>query len=490
MNKNKRHVFLAIILNWCVVPIAMATEISGHIPPELRHRYPDDSFTIKVNDFAKEGMGFSNRFFHNSREVKIDDQGHFIIKLDVLSSYFYISFEGLYGNESERQLLTEAYLVKRDGRLHMDLSASPLSLSGDLGRLMELQIGVDSEIGSWKGKPYGEWESYFDYLTGWYGRALKSIDGLVNKFSQSVDETACEIVALNALGRLSSSIFSLVPNWLDHAKTQNLDSVPLYRVYDTVKKSFLQSSPSEGVLLNAVSYARAWLNMNYVCLVMSGFQTKSPSLMMTLFEAVEGVSDALLRDQLLMGYYFLPNYKNADLSKLNDAIDLATSNTVKNHMSRLKAEQLEMPKVKNFIFLDEAGREVSIANFEGKVSVVHFWFNGCSGCRILTELMEDVITAYRNHDDVQFIDVNVDKERQRWIDGAATGEYTNPHEISLWTGPAGNRHPLLETYNFVGFPQLMVVDKEGRLVTAKASSLRSNKVEFKDKLSALIEEHR
>ncbi|SEL23867.1 TlpA family protein disulfide reductase [Parapedobacter koreensis] len=490
MNKYRQHAFLAIISIWFMAPMAMATEISGYIPSELRHRYPDDSFIIKVNDFAKEGMGFSNRFFHDSRQVKIDDQGYFKIELHVPSTYFYIAFEGLYGNGSERQLLTEAYLVKREGHLHMDLSASPLSFSGNLGPLIELQVAINSEIRSKKGKPYGEWESYFDYLVKWHGRVLKSIDRLVNEYIESVDAMGREIVAVNALSRLSSSIFGLVPDWLDRAKKQNLDSVPLYAVYDTIKKGFLHSSPSNEVLLNASGYAGAWLNMNYVSLVMNGHKAKSDTLMITLFEAIEGVSDPLLRDQLLMVYYFLPSYKNADFSKLNEAIDLATNTTVKNHMSRLKVEQLEMPKVKNFAFLDEAGREVSIADFEGKVSVVHFWFNGCVGCRFLADFMDDVIAVYRDYDDVQFIDVNVDKEFERWKDGVASGKYTNPHEINLWTGSVGNRHPLLETYNFVGFPQLMVVNKEGRLVTAKASSLRTNKVEFKDKLSVLIEEHR
>jgi|GEM_PF-5212378 len=489
---NGFHVqrLLTLVVLGLVSTATMAMELSGYIPPGLRYHYPENSFTIKINDFANQGIGFSNRFFHDTREVSIDEKGYFSIQIDVPSTYFYITFEGLYGMEPKRQLLTDPLLVRSDGKLHLDLSVSPLSYAGDLHPLVELQLHMIQKARSNKGKPFDEWESYFDYLVQWHGETLKSLDTLVERYSESVEPIAREIITLNAISQLSSSIVGLLPTWMSRARTQNLDVAPLFSVYDTVSKGFLPLSPSNDALKNSINYAATWLKMNRTDLMLREGVIQPDSVMSELFKRIPSVSDTLLRDRLLLSYYFLPEYKKSDFSNLSIAMELVKDPSVKDLLSGLMADQLDLPMVRNFLFFDDMGREIGISDLKGKLSVVHFWFNGCAGCRIMTDFMEDVIATYGKYEDVQFIGINVDKEKEKWVDGLATGKYSNSREMHLWTGAEGNRHPLLQAYNYVGFPQLMLVDKAGKVITSQASNFRTSRDEFKEKVSALIDEHR
>jgi thiol-disulfide isomerase/thioredoxin len=121
-----------------------------------------------------------------------------------------------------------------------------------------------------------------------------------------------------------------------------------------------------------------------------------------------------------------------------------------------------------FAFEDVQGRSIRQIDLMGKVLVIDFWFNGCLGCAKLGEAMEDVIEKF-HAGNVIFLSVNVDKKRNNWIKGINTGIYTSPYSLNVYTNGLGKNHPFLLNYKYRSFPQLMIVDRHGKLVTTNAT---------------------
>ena len=65
-----------------------------------------------------------------------------------------------------------------------------------------------------------------------------------------------------------------------------------------------------------------------------------------------------------------------------------------------------------------------------------------------------------------FITVSVDKDQATWKQSILSGKYSAAHSINLFTDGQGDQHPLLKFYNYHGFPQLLVIDKQGKIISA------------------------
>ncbi|MDR6783300.1 thiol-disulfide isomerase/thioredoxin [Pedobacter africanus] len=128
----------------------------------------------------------------------------------------------------------------------------------------------------------------------------------------------------------------------------------------------------------------------------------------------------------------------------------------------------------NFSLPDPSGKIYQLADFNGKVLVFDFWFNGCSGCKQMVPVMEELEKEYHGKN-IEFVSVNVDK-RADWLGGV--GKYSSKSSLQLYTEEKRFDHPFIKYLNFTAYPKLIVVDKDGNMGGTPPDP-RSDKAGFK-----------
>lgn len=151
-----------------------------------------------------------------------------------------------------------------------------------------------------------------------------------------------------------------------------------------------------------------------------------------------------------------------------------------------------------YVFKDKDDKPVRLSDYKGKVIFVDMWFTGCAGCIAVAKSLPEVEKEFHNNPDVVFISLSIDKDKAKWmrsIDGSSkvfnaaktTGytHYTTPGAKYIYTGGLGSNHPFIKKYNPTGtYPQLLLIDKTGRIFTSNVPLPVST--DGKDKLLSLI----
>lgn len=185
-----------------------------------------------------------------------------------------------------------------------------------------------------------------------------------------------------------------------------------------------------------------------------------------LHRRIQGRYDGELRDKLMMiAFYFYGNMK-ADSGEFEQLVSNESQNNVfQDAIRRFKERRSDGVMVYPFELEDEAGKTHRLADYKGKVLILDFWFTGCAGCASLAKKLKPMIASYRGREDIRFITVNVDGRKASWLKGLASGKYTSDDEVNLSTGDLGVQHPMIRHYNIMSYPQLIIVSKEGKLIT-------------------------
>lgn len=156
-----------------------------------------------------------------------------------------------------------------------------------------------------------------------------------------------------------------------------------------------------------------------------------------------------------------------------------------NNLTELETAFTPLKPAYNFELQDTSGRVHRLGDFKEKVVIMDFWFSGCVPCKVLASNMEEIIDFFQNDSRVVFVGVYVDKNLDLWKKEIRRGEYTHNSMVNLSTNGMGIKHPIIDFYNFRGFPKMLVINKKGDLVTANPPMPNGTK-ESKEKFKNLI----
>lgn len=139
--------------------------------------------------------------------------------------------------------------------------------------------------------------------------------------------------------------------------------------------------------------------------------------------------------------------------------------------SPLYAVELEALQRKNigaaafpFELPDATGRIVRLRDFQGKIVVVDFWYTGCGSCvEFYQGHLSKVEQKYAGDSSVVFLTICIDKDRKFWLRSIASGQYTSPHIVNLYTAGLGSAADVIKYYGVHSFPQPMLIGKDQRL---------------------------
>lgn len=144
---------------------------------------------------------------------------------------------------------------------------------------------------------------------------------------------------------------------------------------------------------------------------------------------------------------------------------IATMQEDRNKASLKQWKETVFAKVFPFEFEDAEEKVHSLDDYSGKVIVMDFWFTGCSACKNLNAAMHSIIRKYHGNENIVFISVSSDKDLDLWIKSMATGKYTDPYAINLYTNGLGFKHPMLKHYNIQGAPRQFIISKDGAMAS-------------------------
>jgi len=198
------------------------------------------------------------------------------------------------------------------------------------------------------------------------------------------------------------------------------------------------------------------------------------------YEEIKRLENISLRDILITkffeeaGYFqkYINNSDERDLC-LNDALKIVSDPELNAalHRQLLFVKGSKMP---DFSFSDMDGKFVKLSDLKNKVYILDFYFEGCGSCVAFAKRFEnEIYPRFVDNPDFKILSVNTDLTRDRWLKAVNSGKYTHSTSINVSTGTEGCNHPILKYYEINAFPWVLLVDRNGRVLTFNVHSQSS-----------------
>lgn len=170
-----------------------------------------------------------------------------------------------------------------------------------------------------------------------------------------------------------------------------------------------------------------------------------------------------LREKLLTFLLYENRHSNKDITSLvSDAIAIVRNADFKLVLLKLRETALIGSFAYDFSLPDQNGQTIQLSRFRRKVIVLDFWYTGCPACKQLAPYLLKIEKKLATQN-VKFISVSIDKEKQLWLNSVRKGDYSSPKITNLFTESKGKNHPIINNFNVNSFPTLYIIDKNGKL---------------------------
>lgn len=355
-----------------------------------------------------------------------------------------------------------------------------LSFSGKGSEKINLlQSAVVNSFKIWNSEPdYQKQSLTYRYESA--DRKLSSIDSVFNRFKGNVSmnvknimksslyDGILDMLFYSSLSRENDSLRFLFNKYIVEKNRMNVffnDNAIYYEGFKTISNFIVLSEFNNPVYVGGDSYR----NKNRLSMAKMSLKRLN--------------GKPIVRDYLL-SMYLLEDFKSRlDESALKEFYQFYLSNAdPKNPLysevkSKYEHVQYNLASGKPFFKFslpDPSGKTYQLADFKGKVLIFDFWFNGCSGCKKMVPVMEELEKEYHGKN-IEFVSVNVDKKAD-WL--AGIGKYSSKSSLQLYTEEKRFDHPFIKYLNFTAYPTLIVVDKDGN-VAGTPPDPRGDKAGFK-----------
>lgn len=154
-------------------------------------------------------------------------------------------------------------------------------------------------------------------------------------------------------------------------------------------------------------------------------------------------------------------------SALSVAVRPAVYDVIKKQITDLRGYLNEYGAGKaayNFNAVDINGKQVKLSDYKGKVLYIDVWASWCKPCVGEIPYGRTLEEKYKEHKDIVFITVSIDKKEQDWKTGL---EKNNPAGTPLYVeGAFGGL--FAKSFNITSIPRFIVIDKNGKFIDANA----------------------
>ena len=116
---------------------------------------------------------------------------------------------------------------------------------------------------------------------------------------------------------------------------------------------------------------------------------------------------------------------------------------------------------------DVNGKEQTLSQYRGKVVVIDIWATWCSSCLAKMPAFIELSKEFENNSNVKFLTVSIDRKsaKKQWL---TTIKKRNMQGLTNLFPDCEVESPFESNYHISGVPRYMIIDQEGKIVTAYA----------------------
>lgn len=172
-------------------------------------------------------------------------------------------------------------------------------------------------------------------------------------------------------------------------------------------------------------------------------------------------------------------FLSADLEKLNRQKDVDAamnsiykSQTDSNYRKYITNRYQQLTALKDnmdapdFLVEDEAGHNVNLASFKGKVIYMDFWFAACGPCHALFGLLKPVKEHFKGNNNVVFLTISVD-DKDVWKKALAKYSLVG---YQVFTQNKGREHSIISDYKVAAYPTTYLIGANGKFFKVRPSN--------------------
>lgn len=390
--------------------------------------------------------------------------GRFSIRLKLKNETAYFGL----GKGLLRSITHNIFLLQRGDSIFIEVkNLENVSFSGYGAEKLNYQHWAGKEL--WKDiRNWGVNDTWKVMMTYYKNRASKllaiTLDSL-NKDNLFKQDSIKDLIRLNTASSISReyliNIFSydLFPDTSYYHYLKNEVNFLI-----TLQNGFVVSNPF--LVKNSFMYIDYLFNLNKAIAKIKSNKPIAPFGI--VYSNLKGEYAGLLRDEILP-YCFLNMLKdNPDaVNYLAEAVNLVQDSTSKEIIKRAKSAKSTGAKAYNFDLETLDRKRIKLNDFRGKIVILETYYAGCVHCRELSIGMDSVAQYFKNRKDIVYISMEgVAHDFHVFEKSAKSGLYGFNKSIYAWTGGIGEHHPLLLYYQYNAYPNLLVIGKDGNIISA------------------------
>lgn len=120
----------------------------------------------------------------------------------------------------------------------------------------------------------------------------------------------------------------------------------------------------------------------------------------------------------------------------------------------------------SFSVPDTSGNIVKLDNFKGRYLLLDFWASWCGPCIASIPAMKELHEAWKSKG-LEIVSISLDDNRDKWLQAVRTHQmpWTQVSQLQGW------KSPVAREYNIQFIPQVILVDKTGKILSVASDDI-------------------
>ncbi|WP_143960198.1 TlpA family protein disulfide reductase [Litoribacter populi] len=281
--------------------------------------------------------------------------------------------------------------------------------------------------------------------------------GILDYYGDKIDRQTYQILKANYLSFERERIARrLAFAWKQVSKLEDMESVKdrIEHIFTKYVQGYLMLEAENPERKNSYQYIRMQMAVIEIGELLEG---------KSFFELADSQLSPELRDRVVAGHLLDRRLQSSEA--LLDGLDLIEDPVIWDILNDMYERVGTGKLAVDFRLPNDKGDTIALSDLRGKVVLVDYWFTGCSACISLnSNILRPLAEEFSERSDYAMVSISIDRDHSLWKKSLASGKYSPPGAIHLNTGTEEVKNDLLQKYNISGFPHVMLIDKEGRIV--------------------------